>query len=157
MKIKLTILLLVFVFLSGVGIARQNKEPYYSQNVTTPDKSSLNFNVFVFHHKYRWVESKTEGKYSAVSLVVQNDKNAKALDWNDYKIYFLLKDGTLFHNYTTTAKSGNYNCDYSVEPGEQHVQIICFGKKFDPEQVDKAWIKMTHANFIDLLYKIENP
>jgi hypothetical protein len=153
MKIKLTILVLVFGMISGLTLGQQSKEPYFSQKVVTPDKTSLNFNLFVFHYKYRWVESKTEGKYSAVSLVVQNNKNAKLLNWKDNKIYFLLKDGSLFHNYTTTAKSGNYNCRYSVEPGAQHVQLICFGKKFDPEQVDRAWIKMTHANFIPLLYK----
>jgi hypothetical protein len=156
MKIRLMILLLVLAVALGL-YAQETKEPYFSQVVVTPDKTSLNFNIFVFHHKYRWVESKTEGKYSVVSIVVQNDKNAKLLKWVDYKIYFLLKDGTLFHNYTTVAKSGNYACKYTVEPGQQHVQLICFGKKFDPEDVESAWIKMTHTNFIRLKYsnKIE--
>ncbi len=56
-------------------------------------------------------------------------------------------------NYTTKAKTGNYNCRYSVEPGGQHVQLACFAKKFDPEKVDRVWLKMTHANFLSLLYK----
>lgn len=149
MKIRLVILLLVLAVTSGL-FAQETKEPYFSQIVATPDKTSLNFNIFVFHHKYRWVESKTEGKYSVVSIVVQNDKNAKPLEWVDYKIYFLLKDGTLFHNYTTVAKTGNYACKYTVEPGKQHVQLICFGKKFEPEDVDRVWLKMTHTNFIRL-------
>jgi hypothetical protein len=151
MKIRLVILFLLFAVASGV-VARETKEPYFSQVVATPDKTSLNFNIFIFHHKYRWVESKTEGKFSVVSLVVQNDKNAKPLKWEDYKIYFLLKDGTLFHNYSTVAKTGNYACEYTVEPGQQNVQLICFGKKFDPEDVERAWIKMTHTNFIRMLY-----
>lgn len=152
MKIRLMILLLVFAATAGL-FAQETKEPYFTQVVATPDKTSLNFNIFVFHHKYRWVESKTEGNYSVVSIVVQNDKNAKPLKWVNYKIYFLLKDGTLFHNYTTVAKTGNYACEYTVEPGQQHVQLICFGKKFDPENVDRVWIKMTHTNFIRLLFK----
>lgn len=134
-------------------MAEKTDEPYFSQVIVTPDNTSLNFNLFVFHHKYRWVESKTEGDYSVVSIVVQNDKIAKPLKWEDYKVYFLMKDGSLFHNYTTVAKTGNYSCKYTVPPGEQHVQLICFGKKFDPKNVSKAWIKMTHANFIHLLYK----
>lgn len=155
MKTRVVILFLVFV-VASVVVAQQVKEPYFSQVVVTPDKTSLNFNIFVFHHKYRWVESKTEGKYSVVSMVVQNDKNAKPLQWEDYKIYFLLKDGTMFHNYTTVAKNGNYTCKYTVEPGQQHVQLICFGKKFEPENVERAWIKMTHANFIRMKYSSEN-
>jgi hypothetical protein len=151
MKIRFMILLLVLAVTSGVA-AQQPKEDYFSQVVATPDKTLLNFKIFVFHHKYRWVESKTEGKYSTVSIVVQNDKNAKPLTWEDYKIHFLLKDGTLFHNYATVAKSGNFACQYTVEPGQQHVQLICFGKKFAPENVERAWIKMTHTNFIRLLY-----
>lgn len=153
MKIKYMILVLALIVLSAAVFAQKNPEPYFSQVVTTPDKTSLNFNVFVFHHKYRWIESKTEGKYSVVSLVIQNDGNAKALNWRDYKIYLLLKNGRLFHNYTTTAKSGNYNCRYTVEPGAQHVQLICFSRKFEPEDVERAWIKMTHANFISLSLK----
>jgi hypothetical protein len=151
MKIRLMILLLVFAVASGL-FPRETKEPYFSQVVATPDKTSLNFNIYVFHYKYRWVESKKEGKYSVVSMVVQNDKNAKPLKWEDYNIHLLLKDGTLFHNYTTVAKTGNYVCQYTVEPGQRHVQLICFGKKFDPEDVERAWIKMTHTNFIRMLY-----
>jgi hypothetical protein len=152
MKTKLTILIIIFGLAAGLA-AQESKEPFFSQVVASPDKTALNFNVFLFHHKYRWVESKTEGKYSVVSLVIQNNKNAKLLNWRDYKVYFLLKDGTLFHNYTTRATSGNYSCNYTVAPGQQHVQLICFGRKFEPEQVDRAWLRMTASNFIKLLYK----
>ena len=135
-------MILFFVFTITVGLfPQQTGEPYFSQVVATPDKTSLNFTLFVFHHKYKWIETKTEGKYSIVSIVVQNQKNAKPLEWVDYKIFFLLKDGKLFHNYTTVAKTGNYACKYTVEPGKQHVQLICFSKKFEPEQVERAWIK----------------
>jgi hypothetical protein len=151
MKIRLMILLLVFAATAGL-FAQETNEPYFSQVVATPDKTSLNFTIFIFHHKHRWVESETEGNYSVVSMVVQNDKNAKPLQWEDYKIYFLLKDGTLFHNYTTVAKTGNYACQYTVETGQQHVQLICFGKRFDPKDVERVWIKMTHTNFIRMLY-----
>lgn len=152
MKIRSMIILLILAVALGL-FPQETKEPYFTQVVATPDNTSLNFNVFLFHHKYRWVESKTEGNYSVVSMVVQNNKDAKPLKWVDYKIYFLLKNGTLFHNYTTVAKTGNYSCEYTVEPGQQHVQLICFGNKFDPEDVDKVWIKMTHANFISMVLK----
>ncbi|UCH92987.1 MAG: hypothetical protein JSV88_22220 [Candidatus Aminicenantes bacterium] len=150
MKTKIILVILLFAFVSGP--AAETKEPYFSQVIATPDKTSLNFNIFVFHHKYRWVESKTEGNYSTVSMVIQNQKNAKPFKWEDYKVHLLLKDGTLFHNYTTKAASGNYACKYTVEPAQQHVQLICFGKKFSPEDVERAWLKMTHTNFIRLLY-----
>jgi hypothetical protein len=143
---------LLFISVGNVLVYPQkSKEPYFSQVVTTPDKT-LNFNIFVFHHKYRWVESSTEGNYSTVSMVIQNKNQTKTLKWEDYKIYLLLKDGTLFHNYTTVAKSGNYDCRYSVEPGQSHVQLLCFGKKFKSNQVERIWIKMTHFNFIRMLY-----
>ncbi len=158
MKTKGSILIFLFIatflFIS-VGNApvypQKGKEPYFSQVVTTPDKS-LNFNIFVFHYKYRWVESSTEGNYSTVSMVVQNKNQKKTLKWEDYKIYLLLKDGTLFHNYTTVAKSGNYVCRYTVGPGQSQVQLLCFGKKFEANQVERIWVKMTHFNFIRMLY-----
>jgi hypothetical protein len=143
---------LLFVSVGNVLVyAQKSKEPYFSQVVTTPDKT-LNFNIFVFHYKYKWIESSTEGNYSTVSMVIQNKNQTKTLKWVDYKIYLLLKDGTLFHNYTTVAKSGNYSCKYSVGPGQSNVQILCFSKKFKPNQVERVWIKMTHFNFIRMLY-----
>jgi hypothetical protein len=160
MKTKHSILIftfmVTFLFISvgnwhGYTYPQESKEPYFSQVITTPDKA-LNFNIFIFHHKYRWVESTKEGNFSTVSMVIQNKNKTKPLKWEDYKIYFLLKDGTLFHNYTTVAESGNYACKYRVEPDKQYVQLICFAKKFTPNQVERVWIKMTHFNFIRLLY-----
>ena len=151
MKIKLTVLVLAMMVFSPVLDAQKKKEPYFYQVVATPNKS-LNFNLYAFHYKYRWVESEAAGNYTRVSLVVQN-KSSKALNWKDYKIYFLLKDGTLFHNYTTSAKKGNFMCRYTIEPDGQQVQFICFAKKFNPRDVDRAWIKMTNANFIKLQHK----
>jgi hypothetical protein len=160
MKTKRSILMFIvvvtFLFISvgnwyGYVYPQKSQEPYFSQIVSTPDKT-LNFYIFVFHYKYRWVESPKEGNYSTISMVVQNKNQTKPLKWEDYKIYFLLKDGTLFHNYTTVAKTGNYACKYTVEPGKQHVQLLCIAKKFESSQVERVWVKMTHFNFIRLLY-----
>jgi|GEM_PF-701052 len=151
--IFLVMVTLLFISVGNVLVYPQKgKEPYFSQVVTTPDKT-LNFNIFVFHYKYRWIESPTEGNFSTVSMVIQNKNQTKTLKWEDYKIYVLLKDGTLFHNYTTVAKSGNYSCRYSVGAGKQHVQVLCFAKKFTPSQIERIWVKMTHFNFIRMLYK----
>lgn len=148
----LTAIVLCLALTASLGLAQlKSGENYFSQVVTTPDKA-LNFNMFVFHEKYRWVESRTEGKYSTVSLVVQNKNQDKDLKWEDYKIFIMLKDGTMFHNYTTVAKTGNYMCKYDVDPGGQRAQILCFSKKFNPEDVERIWIRMTHSNFIRLLY-----
>ncbi len=148
----LTAIVLCLALSASLGFSQLDSgENYFSQVITTPDKT-LNFNLFVFHEKYRWVESKTEGNYSTISLVIQNQNKEQAIKWEDYKIFLLLKDGTLFHNYTTVAKTGNFMCSYEVAPGGQHVQMICFGKKFKPEDVERAWLRMTHSNFIRLLY-----
>ena len=86
-------------------------------------------------------------------MVIQNDKGAQLLNWKDYKIYLLMKDGvTMIQNYTTVAKTGNYTCTYTVEPGKSHVQLLCFGKKFNSDDVGKVWIRMTDSNFIDFTY-----
>lgn len=154
-SILIFMVMVTFLFIStGYEYAapQEVKEPYFSQVVTTPDKT-LNFNIFVFHYKYRWVESPKEGNYSTVSMVVQNKNQTKPLKWVDYKIYFLLKDGTLFHNYTTVAKTGNYACKYTVEPGKQRAQLLCIARKFKASQIERVWVKMTHFNFIRMLYK----
>lgn len=148
----ITATVLCLALTASLGLAQlKSGENYFSQVVTTPDKI-LNFNMFVFQEKYRWVESSTEGKYSTISLVVQNKNKEKALKWEDYKIFIMLKDGTLFHNYTTVAKTGSYMCKYDVPADGQHVQVLCYSKKFKPEDVERIWIRMTHANFIRLLY-----
>ncbi len=133
-------------FLQGAS-----KSPVFSQVIANPGKT-LNFNIFIFPLKLRWVESQ-EGNYTTVPMVLQNDKNAKPLVWEDYKVFVLLKDGkTLFQNYTTAAKEGYYACKYTVAPSQQYVQNICFAKKFQPGDIDRIWLQLTHSNFILLIY-----
>ena len=55
MKCKIT----VFVFLVicfALGLAGAAEKPYFYEIISTSDKT-LNFNLYVFHHKYQWIES----------------------------------------------------------------------------------------------------
>ncbi|MCP4156460.1 MAG: hypothetical protein GY757_52590 [bacterium] len=150
MKCKITVFL-VLVICFTLGLAGATGKPHFYESISNPDKT-LDFNIYVFHHKYQWIES-NEGNYSTISMVLKNEKDAQPLEWKNYKVYLLLKDGTsLFHNYDTVAKTGNYACTYTVTPDAHHVQLLCFQKKFSSAQIDKIWVKMTASNFIKLAY-----
>jgi len=143
------ILLCACIVLSALAVCAQEQgEPYFSQIIANPD-NTLRFNFYVFHDRYKWVESK-EATYAEIPIVIQNDAQAQPLKWEDYKIFLLLADGTLLNNYTTVAKDGVYSCVYSLAPGDQHVQHVCYGKSFSPKQITKVWLRMTDSNFIDL-------
>ncbi len=77
MKIKAIFFICLLAFVMwGHG---ETKDPYYYEIIATPNKS-LNFNIYLFHHQYRWVESNS-GNYSTLSMVIKNDGNAPPLSW----------------------------------------------------------------------------
>ena len=61
---------------------------------------SVRITVFGFYtEKFSWHESK-DSKYTSIPGAIINQKDAKPLKWMDYKVYIMLKDGTLFNSYT---------------------------------------------------------
>jgi len=151
MRLK-TIVFVLFVFVvSGFSMFSEEPEDYYWEAISTPNKE-LNFSIMLLHQRYKWTESKTAGNYSTIPLSVKNKNNNKILKWPDYKIYILLDDFTLFHNYKTVAKKGDYCNNYTVKPGKIRYQMLCFGKKFNPDKIKKMYIKMTHSNFIEIRF-----
>ena len=149
MKKFIGMFLILFFFLISFSIA---SPPFYYSKIETPDKS-VSFVIGFYPSKYSWHETASAGKYSVVLGAIINDKNATELVWDDYKIVVMLKDGTLFNSYTTVAKSGLYACKYKVAPGETHYQNFTFKKKFNPNNIAAVWLKLTHSNYIKLLYK----
>ncbi len=92
--------------------------------------------------------------YSAMRIAIVNNEKAEAIEWSDYKIYILLKDGTLFYNFLTNVSTGDYACKYTVNPGETHLQFVCFEKVFSANDVDKIWLSFSDHQFLSLfLYK----
>lgn len=83
-------------------------------------------------------------------MAIINRKGANTFKWDDYKIYILLKDGTLFYNYTTTAKDGELACRWSVEADANHIQYVCFEKAFDVDNIERVWLSMGDDKFFEL-------
>ncbi len=146
MKKKVLLLILLVVIVSfGFGV-----DSYYYSTISTPNKA-INFTIGIYHTNFVWNETAKSG-YTVIPSAIINNKNAQPLKWNDYKIYIMLKDGTLFHSYTTVAKTGKFACNYVVKPGETHYQHFTFSKKFRAEDIANVWLKLTDSNFIKLIY-----
>jgi hypothetical protein len=148
--------IIIFLFASTLCIGfitgQENEESYYYERIANPDET-LNFVFGFYPEKFSWHESK-DSKYTSIPAAVINQPKAKPLAWRDYKVYIMLKDGTLFNSYTTVAKTGKFACQYTVQPGDKHYQHFNFSKKFKPQQILHIWLKLTDGNFIKLLYKI---
>lgn len=131
----------------------QKPQAYFYERIATPNEQ-VNFVFGFYHDKYTWKESQNNS-YTSIPGAVINNKQALAVNWKDYKVFIMLRDGTLFRNYTTTAKSGRYLCKYLVQPGETHYQDFAFDKKFKPGEILYVWLELKHSNFVKLLLKIK--
>ncbi len=149
MKKRLALIVFFLITLTFLAMATP---PFYYSGIETPDKT-ISFTIGFYPDKYSWHETPSAGKYSVIIGAIINSKNAQQIVWKDYKIYIMLKDGTLFNNYTTVAKDGPFACNYTVNPGETHYQNFTFKKKFNPKDIAAVWLKLSDSNFIKLLYK----
>lgn len=150
MKIKVIVFMFFVSIVSGL-YSEKVEEPYFYETISTPDKV-LNFSIILFHQNYKWIESKSEGNYSTVSLSIKNKNLDKSLNWNDYRVYLQFNDNSIIHNYKTVAKTGSYSNKYSVKPEKIRYQTVCFIKKFNSDNIKRVYIKMTSSNFIELRY-----
>ncbi len=151
---KRVIILMILVGIVSFGLLYSAVDSYFYSVISTPNKA-INFTIGVYHTNFVWNETAKSG-YTVIPGVIINDKTAKPLQWNDYKIFIMLKDGTLFNSYLTVAKTGRYACNYTVNPGEKHYQDFTFSKKFKARDIAAMWLKLTDGNFIRLIYFNKN-
>lgn len=152
MKKKLLFLALICVgFLMAVPATSnaQKSDPFYYESISNPSKT-INFLIGVYHTKNEFITRDDGTGYTKMRMAVINKEGADPFKWNDYKIYIMLKNGELFHSYTTKAQDGELACTWTVQPGSNHIQYLCFDKAFDINQIDRIWLGMSDNKFFDL-------
>jgi len=142
------IYLLFLICLANIGFAQTKNEPVYFDNISNATKT-IDIGVGLYPSTSQWNE---KDSYTSFIFKVHNNSKSNKMDWDDYKVYILLKDGTIFYNYKTKAESGDYSCIYAIEPRKSHSQTICFGQKFDNENIDKIYVSFGDNQFFRLVY-----
>ena len=144
----LTMICVAFIMAAPVTVKAQ-ADYYYYESISNPSKT-INFLIGVYVTKNEFITRDDGTGYTKIRMAVINQEGANTLKWSDYKIYIKLKNNDMFYNYTTQAKDGDLACTWSVEPGTNHVQYICFDKAFDIDQIDMIWLGMADNKFFDL-------
>ena len=124
-----------------------SKSPVYMEVISTPDKS-INLILGLYPETYQ----NSSSDYCYMTLRVLNQATT-SFTWDDYKIYIMLNDNTLFYNYKTQASSGGFNCKYTVEGNSgSNDQKVCFSKKFNYNDIAKAWVSFGDDKFFNLVF-----
>ncbi len=146
--------LLLFVFtlflLSTQYIQAQTTSEYYL-GVFSNTSNTIKFTIGAYPNTISQSKRSDGTIFSAMRIAIVNNEKAEPIVWNDYKMYILLKDGTLFYNFLTNATTGDYACKYTVPTGETHLQYICFEKIFSAADIDKVWLSFSDSHFQPLL------
>ncbi|ABG59984.1 hypothetical protein [Cytophaga hutchinsonii] len=146
------VILLVFIF-SQACHAQVNE---YFLGVFSNQANTIKFTIGAYPNTVNQSKRNDGSIYSAMRIAIVNNEHAEPIVWSDYKIYILLKDGTLFYNFLTNATTGEYACKYTVEPGSTHLQLVCFEKIFTGTDVEKIWLSFSDSQFLPLIiYKDE--
>lgn len=124
------------------------KDPVYIETIANGSKTT-EFILGIYPRTYKWSES-----LEASQLTMRTLNKAKdAYKWDDYKVYILLKDNSLFYNYKTKAESGEFACKYTIDgDGGFNDQVLCFDKKFDVKDIKTIWVSFGDNTFIELIY-----
>jgi hypothetical protein len=152
MKKKLLfVALVVAAFLvAAPTTTKAQSDPFWYESISNPSKT-INFLIGFYHTKNEFITRDDGTGYTKVRMAVINKEGANPFEWDDYKIYIMLKNGDLFYNYTTKATDGDLACRWTVQPGSNHVQYLCFDKAFDVNQIEKIWLGMSDNKFFDLV------
>ena len=139
-------------FLLASGLSKAQNNPFYYEHIFNELKT-INF-VFAFYpSSYQNFELREKDTCTTFKSVTIN-KAATSLNWNDYKLRVLLKDGRQANSLIATAKEGRLACSYSVPVGETHTQFFCFHEKFTGGDISKIWLVMEDDKKFELeLYK----
>ena len=125
-------------------------DSFWYASVTSSD-SAIHFLIGVYHTKSEYITRKDGTGFTKLRMVVINQAKAQPLSWADYKIFILLKNGDLFYNYTTKATEGDLACKWTVPPGKNHIQYLCFDKVFEASQIEKMYLSLSDNKFFSLL------
>ena len=146
-------LILTHFFYSQKSIAQTND---YYLGVFSNTTNTIKFTIGVYPNSINQSKKNDGTLYSAMRIALVNNELADTIVWNDFKIYVLLKDGTLFYNFLTNAETGEYACKYKVAPGTTHLQYYCYDKIFSASDIEKVWLCFSDSEFKPLfLYKYE--
>ncbi|MEI6347884.1 MAG: hypothetical protein WCP69_08060 [Bacteroidota bacterium] len=128
-------------------------DPVYIETISNTSKTT-NFIVGIYPKTFVYSAASENSKLT-MRILNKADGEYK---WKDYKVYLLLKDNSLFYNYTTKAESGDFLVNYSIEGGGKgfHEQVLCFSKKFDVDDIKLMWISFADDTFIQLTYSKGN-
>lgn len=146
----LTLICVAIIMAAPVSVKSQSSDYYYYESISNPAKT-INFLIGVYVTKNEFITRDDGTGYTKIRMAIINQEGANTFKWNDYKIYIKLKNNDMFYNYTTQAKDGDLACNWSVEPGQNHIQYICFDKAFDINQIDMIWLGMSDNKFFDLV------
>lgn len=153
-KSRILFLASALLLLSTKFACAQTNEYYlgvFSNNLNT-----IKFTMGAYPNSINQSKKNDGTLYTAMRVALVNNEHAEPIEWNDFKIYILLKDGTLFYNFLTNATTGEYACKYQVAPGTTHMQYYCFDKIFLASDIDKVWLSFSDSEFKALyLYKDE--
>jgi len=141
-QITKTMLFAAAILLLSITITKaqsEKKAGYYFTTVSNPTKV-VNYIIGLYSDDNLFQKTAADSaQYTEIKGVVINN-SATDLTWNNYKIYILLKSGKLIRNYTTSATSGDYACNYSVTKGVNHHQFFCFHSTFTADDISKVWL-----------------
>ncbi len=144
---KVFVILLLSI---GLGAYAQNEaqDPFYYEIISNADKS-INFLIGIYPNDMEYVRSADGSGYTKIRMAIINDA-AQSFEWADYKVYILLKDGTLFYNYSTGATIGELSCNYTVAAGETHLQDLCFEMDFSVAEIETIYLSLMDNKFFAL-------
>lgn len=116
----------------------QAGSPFYYELISTPDKS-INY-VFGFYHTMYAISTASDNKeYVAVSGAVINNADY-SLNWENYHVAVLLKNGKLVFNYLTAAQSGEYDNTFTVDAKKTQFTKFCFHTIFKPDEIQSVFL-----------------
>jgi hypothetical protein len=154
MKTIGVLFLTCFILFTGVQQACAQQTNEYYLGVFSNSTSTIKFTMGAYPHSINHSKKSDGAVFTVMSVALVNNEKADPIEWNDFKIYILLKDGTLIYNFLTTATTGEYACKYQVAPGTTHMQYYCFDKIFSAADIDKVWLHFGDSVFQPLyLYK----
>jgi len=150
MKKAITSFVVFFCLMTTITLSAQTtkEDPVYLETISNSSKS-INFIAGVYPKTLVYSEANENTK---LTLRVLNNAT-DSYKWKDYKVYIMLKDNSLFYNYTTKAETGEFACNYTIDGNKgYHDQTVCFSKKFGSDDIKQMWISFGDDTFISLIY-----
>jgi len=150
MKNSMSTLVVILCLFTAFPLSAQTskEDPVYLETISNSSKS-INFIAGVYPKTLVYSAANDNTK---LTLRVLNNAT-DTYKWKDFKVYIMLKDNSLFYNYTTKAESGEFACEYAIDGDKgYHDQTVCFSKKFSTDDIKQMWLCFADDTFINLIY-----